>query len=143
MHALQTLEPEVQQLHQFNWSSGHTKGKDGGSAIASMNLNDGGKARKVLRDSELAEDLVGVNEAAATIYEIKVDGRLSAWSLTKPSVEGNAVVEEHDCRVCANDTQSISFNKSDANPLPPFYALKAPHFDTADINLKDGKQRTT
>ena len=43
MQALQVLEPDIQQLHQYDWSSGHNKSKDEGLAISSMNFNFGGK----------------------------------------------------------------------------------------------------
>ena len=39
MHAIQVLEPEIQQLHQYNWSSNHKKNKEGGLLISIMNLN--------------------------------------------------------------------------------------------------------
>jgi len=39
MHAMTVLEPNIQQLHQYDWSSGHKKSKEGGLAISSMNFN--------------------------------------------------------------------------------------------------------
>ena len=33
MHALEVLEPEFQQLHQYDWSSGHMKGLKEGLVI--------------------------------------------------------------------------------------------------------------
>ena len=56
MHALSILEPEVQQLHQYDWSSGHKKGLEGRLAISSMNFRFGGKGGKELCDTELSED---------------------------------------------------------------------------------------
>ena len=48
MHAMSVLKPDIQQLHQYNWSSGHKKSKEGGLAVSSMNLNYGGKGGKSL-----------------------------------------------------------------------------------------------
>ena len=36
LHALHVLEPHIQQLHQYDWSSGHKKWKEGGLEIARM-----------------------------------------------------------------------------------------------------------
>ena len=69
MHALQVLEPDIQQLHQYDWSSGHKKSKDEGLAISSMNFNFGGKGGKKIRDSELSEDLAGDDDVPALMYE--------------------------------------------------------------------------
>ena len=41
MHAIDVLEPKIQQLHQYVWSSGHAMSQEGGLLIASMNLNYG------------------------------------------------------------------------------------------------------
>ena len=39
MHTMDTLKPEIQQLHQFDWSSGHAKSRERGLLVASMNMN--------------------------------------------------------------------------------------------------------
>ena len=44
--ALQVLDLNIQQIHNYDWSSGHAKAKEGGVAISSMNLNYGGKGGK-------------------------------------------------------------------------------------------------
>ena len=46
MHALQVLEPDIQQIRQYDWSSGYKKNKVGGLAISSMNFKFGGKGGK-------------------------------------------------------------------------------------------------
>ena len=43
MHALQVLEPDIQQIRQYDWSSGYKKNKVGGLAISIMNFKFGGK----------------------------------------------------------------------------------------------------
>ena len=43
IHALDFLEPDIQQLHQFDWSSGHAKSREGGLLISNMNYGYGGK----------------------------------------------------------------------------------------------------
>ena len=65
MHALQVLEPNIQQLHQYDWSSGHKKNKEGGLDLSSMNFNFGGKGGLSLRDSELSDDSVGDDDVIA------------------------------------------------------------------------------
>ena len=106
-----------------------------------MNFNFGGKGGKLLRDTLLTEDSVGNDNVPAVLYETVKEGSPSTWSLTKPSEEDGVVTKEHDCRVCAGDTQVMSFEKADTNPPPPFYALKAPQLDTPVLDL-DGKPMT-
>ena len=48
MHSLDTLHPNVQQLHQYDWSSRHAKSCEGGLLISNMNLNYGGAAKNFL-----------------------------------------------------------------------------------------------
>ena len=84
MHALEVLEPQVQQLHQYDWSSGHKKGLDRGLLISNTNFKYGGKGGKAMRDTELSEDSVGDDDVIAMMYESVVEGSTSTWSLTKP-----------------------------------------------------------
>ena len=84
MHALQVLEPDIKQLHQYDWSSGHKKSKDEGLAISSMNFNFDGKGGKKIRDSELSEDLAGDDDVTALLYETIAEGLCSVWFLTMP-----------------------------------------------------------
>ena len=142
MHALEVLEPEVQQLHQYDWSSGHKKGLEGGLLISNTNFKYGGKGGKALRDTELSEDSVGDDDVLAMMYESVVEGSISTWSLTKPREKEGVVVREHDCRVRAGDTQSMLFAEAEHNPPPPFYALDAPWNNTPDTDEK-GNQRKT
>ena len=84
MHTMDVLECNVHQLHQFNWSSGHAKSREGRLIISSMNLNYSGIGRKKLRDSILTDD--DVSEGKAEIFEIvekkgKNKGKVK-WSLT-------------------------------------------------------------
>ena len=143
MCALRVLEPDIQQVHQYDWSSGHKKAKEGGLAISSMNFNYGGKGGKTLRDTELGEDSVGTDDALAMMFEILVDGEQSVWSLVRPEDKEGVVVKEYDCRVRAGDTQCMSFGNADTHPAPPFYALKAPHSTIPDVDPVSGKQKTT
>ena len=46
MQALQVMEPDIQQIHQYGWSSGHKKNKLGGLAISIMDFKFGGKGGK-------------------------------------------------------------------------------------------------
>ena len=150
MHALQVLEPTVQQLHQYDWSSGHKKGKEGGLAISSMNFNYGGKGGKSLRDTALSDGSVGEDETMAMMYELVVSGPLgpdgvrlpSMWSLIRPPETDGTIVIELDCRVRDGDTQSMSFGPARDNPPPPFYDLRAPH-DNVPLLDQAGNQMTT
>ena len=47
MHALPILEPGIQQIHQYDWSSGHKKNEVGGLAIPSIHFKFGGKGGTV------------------------------------------------------------------------------------------------
>ena len=87
MHALQELETEIQQLHQFDWSSGHKKGKEGALNISNTSFNFGGKGGKRMRESELSEDLVGDEHFMAMMYESINAGSPLVWYLTKTSAE--------------------------------------------------------
>ena len=142
MHALGVLEPEFQQLHQYDWSSGHKKGLEGGLLISNTNHTFGGKGGKELRDSELSEDSVGDDDVAATMYESISEGSASVWTLTKPGANGGGIVKEHDCRVRDGDTQSMSFAAAEKNPPPPFYSLDASWYDTPNLD-KQGNHRKT
>ena len=84
MHALQVLEPDIQQIHQYDWSSGHKKNKVGGLEISSMHFTLGGNGGKEVRDTELSDDLVDDNDVVAMIYESIAEGSTSVWSLTNP-----------------------------------------------------------
>ena len=77
LHALHVLETHIQQLHNYNWSSGHNKGKEGVLAIASMNFNYGGKGGKSLNNTELTEYSVGDDEKQTLMYAIMVEGGTS------------------------------------------------------------------
>ena len=68
MHTLKVLDPDIQQIHQYDWSSGHKKNKLGGLEILSMNFKFGGKGGKELRDAELSDDSVGDDDVVAMIY---------------------------------------------------------------------------
>ena len=142
MHAQHVLAPHIQKLHQYDWSNGHKKGKEYGLAIASMNLNYGGKGGKSLQNTELTEDSVGNDEKQALMYAIIVEGGPSVWLLTKPEQKEGFVVKEHDFRVRAGNTQSMYFAKAETNPPPPFYALKDPHHNTTDLD-EQGKPKMT
>ena len=126
MHALQVFEPNIQQLHQYDWSSGHKKNKEGGLALSSMNFTFDGKGGLSLRDSELSDDSVGDDDIIAMMYESVVEGNVAVWSLTKPLPKEGVLVEEHNCRVCAGGTQTMSFAAEEKCPPPPFYSLYAP-----------------
>ena len=62
MYAMDVLELEIQQLHQYNWSSGHDRSQEGGLLIANMNLYYGGVGGKSLRDSALTDGCIGDGE---------------------------------------------------------------------------------
>ena len=142
MHALQVLEPKIQQLLQYDWSSGHKKGKEGGLATLSVNFSYGGKGGKLLRDTQLSDDSVGDDEVPAMMYESIAEGVCSVWSLTLPLPKEGVVVKAHDCRVRAGDTQSMSFGGAEENAPPPFYALNAPYQDQPDLDT-NGEQKKT
>ena len=58
MYSLGVLHQNVQQLHQYDWSSGHAKSREGGLLISNMYIYYGSAAKK-LRDSILTDDDVG------------------------------------------------------------------------------------
>ena len=107
MHALQVLESEIQQIHQYDWSSGHKKNKVGGLAISSMNFKFGGKGGKELRDTEFSDDSVGDDDVVAMIYESIAEGSTLVSSLTNPIANEGLLVKEHESRFCTGDTQSM------------------------------------
>ena len=45
IYSLDVLHQNVQQLHQYDWSSGHAKSREGGLLISNMNMNYGGTAK--------------------------------------------------------------------------------------------------
>ena len=46
IHAMSILEPAIQQLYQYDWSSGHKRDFEGGLAILSMGIWFGWKGAK-------------------------------------------------------------------------------------------------
>ena len=73
IHALDCLEPEIQQLHQFDWSSGHAKTRDGGLLISNMNYGYGVKGGKKLRDTLITDGCVG--HSPSKMYEVNDNGK--------------------------------------------------------------------
>ena len=140
MHAMDVLECNIQQLHQFDWSSGHAKSREGGLLITNMNLNYGGVGGKKLRDTELTNDDVG--EGDATMFKvIDEDGKVR-WFLDEPTDVENITITKHDCRVYAGDVQSMSFGEKESHPLPPFNFLDAPCEDAPDLDKKGEHKKT-
>lgn len=145
MHSLDVLEPEVQQLHQFDWSSGHKKGKEGGLLVSSMNLNYGGSGGQQLRDTELSDGCVGNGDAfmyESVIVDNEGDSQ-TTWSLEKPTAKDGMVVTIHDCRVRVGDIQLMSFRAKEENPLPPFNKLLAPMEDVVNKGKDKNGNETT
>ena len=141
MHALDALESNVQQLHQFDWSSGHAKSREGGLLIANMNMNYGGARGKKLRDSVLTEDDVG--DAEAFMFEATdKEGKVSFYLKEPSNPDDHAKLTKHDCRVYPGMTQEFSFSDKENNPLPPFNRLDAKYEDSPDLDKK-GKQKVT
>ena len=143
MPALQVIDPDIQQIHQYNWSSGHKKNKGGGLAILSMNFKFGGKGGKELRDTELSDDSIGDDDVVAMICESIAEGSTSVWSLTKPIVNEVVLVKENECRVCAGGTQSMSFAAAEDIPLPPFYFLNSLCYDRPNLDENNEQNKTT
>jgi len=145
MTAMDTLHPNVQQLHQFDWSSGHKKSLEGGLMVNSMNINYGGKGNKRLRDTELTAGCVGDSKALMylTTYTDTNNVPVRMWSLQKPQNNIQGVnVREVDCRVYVGQKQSMVFGTEEMEPPPPFYALNAPYKDTPILD-RDGNQALT
>ena len=135
IHALDCLEPNIQQLHQFDWSSGHAKGREGGLLISNMNYGYGGSGGKSLRDTELSDGCVG--DAPAVIFEVQVD-ESRTYHLRQPVQTEGVKIIKHNCRVYSGDVQSMSFGGKECQPLPPFLNVSAPYEDTicTDVNGK-------
>ena len=51
-------------------------------------------------------------------------------------------MKEHDCRVRAGDTQTMTFSAEEEHPPPPFYYLYALWSDQLDL-YQNNEQRTT
>lgn len=80
IHTMDVLEPDHQQLHQFDWSSEHAKSQEGGLMnSSSMNMNYGGKGGKYMRDTEITADCLG--EGKVFLYRLKDESRDISWSL--------------------------------------------------------------
>ena len=112
-----------------------------------MNYKFGGKGGQSLRDSVLTDDCVGDPTTIAMMYEIKItnsDGTITRkFKLTKPTtVADNVTIIDHDCRMRSGDTQSMSFQSSENDPMPPFYNLIAPLEDCLITN-SDGTPSLT
>ena len=63
LYAMDVLEPLVQQLHQFDWSSGHARSQEGGLKTNSMNFRYGGVCGQLLRDTKMTINCLGDGEA--------------------------------------------------------------------------------
>ena len=48
----------------------------------------------------------------------------------------------HYYRVCAGDSQSISFAAAEDNPRPQWYDLDAPRYDQPDLDEQGGEKQT-
>ena len=93
IQSLNCLEPDIQQLHQFDWSSGHAKGREGGLLISNMNMNYGGVGGKALRDTELTDGCIG--DKPAIMFEVKINESRTFY-LEKPhQVEGVEIIEHN------------------------------------------------
>ena len=142
MEALLFLKPNIQQVHQYDWSSGHKKNKEGGLATSSVNFYYGGKGGVSLCDTDLSEDLVGDDYVPGMMYESISEGVRSVWSLKLPYVKEGVVVKVHDCRVRAGNTQSMPFATAEENPPPPVYALEALWYDQPDLDAQGVQKKT-
>lgn len=101
--AIQVLHQELQQLHQFDWSSGHKKRQLDGLAISSMNLGFGGKGNLKMRCSKITTGCIGDGEAILyrMQYKERVKGKtIDKWFLHKPEIDiGGVTITEVDCKV--------------------------------------------
>jgi hypothetical protein len=113
MDAAEVLYPNHQLHFQFDWSSGHAKRSDNGLSAMDVNLNYGGKQRR-MRDSLLTADCIGPHPTVA-----------------------NGV----DYAVRASQTQTMCFGVSTAELIvpPPFNKPNAPR---QDVLNDDGSVKT-
>ena len=51
-------------------------------------------------------------------------------------------MKEHDCRVHAGNTQTMSFSAEEEHPPPPFYSLYAPWSDQPDLDQNNEQRKT-
>ena len=79
----------------------------------------------------------------AMIYESIAKGSTSVWWLTKPISNEGVLVKEHDCRVHADDTQSMSFTEVEDNPSPPCYFLNSLWYDRPNLDENNEQKKTT
>ena len=138
--SIEFLRPQLQQMHEFDWSSGHKKSLEGGLAISSMNYGYGGKGNLKMRSSIMTIGDVGMRDAF--MYKI-IDNvtKVVTWSLYNNGAE-NKTVTQIDCRVNVGDQQIMTFDAANNTPPPPFFKLDAPYIDTPILD-KDGKQQYT
>ena len=115
--SIEFLRPQLQQMHEFDWSSGHKKSLEGGLAISSMNYGYGGKGNLKMRSSIMTIGDVGTRDAF--MYKI-VDNvtKVVTWSLYNNGAE-NKTVTQIDCRVNVGDQQIMTFNVANNTPPPP------------------------
>ena len=126
MYSLGVLHQNVQQLHQYDWSSGHAKSREGGLLTSNMNLNYGG-AEKNFRDSILTDDDVGFGEAF--LYKIIHEDSNITWTTEEPfDIENNKVITI-DCRVRVGEIQEMLFKLKLLEPPTPFNIIDAPYED--------------
>ena len=133
------LQPQLQQIHEFDWSSGHKKRLEGGRTIFSMNYGYSGKSNLKMRSSVMTIGDVGRRDAF--MYKI-IDNatKVVTWSLYINGNSKNTTVTQIDCRVNVDDKQIMIFDTADNKPPPPYYKLDAPYVDTPILD-KDGKQQ--
>ena len=127
--AMDVLQPNLQQLHQYDWSSGHKAMGSGALMVNSMNGGYGGSGNRELRDSKLTTGDVG--EGKAIMYKIESNNNgvnSCKWSLEnpEPNDDDSVNITAIDCRVYPGQVQRFTFDTEDKNPPPPFYKLDAP-----------------
>ena len=114
MHAMDVLDSKIQQLHQYDWSSGHARSQEGGLLIASMNFSYGGVGGKLLRDSVLTDGCVGDDDVF--LYYVVTADKKAYWSREELVVDDDATVTKYDCRVRVDDTQDFFLVRKKATP---------------------------
>jgi len=130
----EVLHPEVQQLHQFDWSSGHAKCQEGGLRITSMLVKYGGKGGVHMRDTVMTADCLGTEPAI--LFSATTRGGAVTWHEQRPQERPRVVIAEHDFRLKPGEVQECSFKSADKKPPPPFYEVGA---NMEDVHSTDGK----
>lgn len=127
MDCFDVIYPDKQLMIEVDHSAGHTKFREDGLHVGSMNTKYGGK-QKILRDTVMTEGCLGPGEA-----KMYLNG--GQWSTQ--FIEG-ATERTVDLKLQLGDTQCMAFA---ADAPPPFYSWGAPATDVMGTKGRDKRAK--